>query len=179
VNVYTHHQGLQYFNTKQKLNSRQALWYLRMSEFFYAIHYRPGTKMGKADGLSRRSGEEKSGMEMTFFEDRQLLVDEEDVELEAEDIDLQGIDISGWEKKDWLWVVPEVHKLDVLRQHYDSQVAGHWGRHRMQELVSRNFIWEGWQEDVAKYVAGRIRCQKAKADRHSRQTKLVPMPTGE
>jgi len=49
----------------------------------------------------------------------------------------------------------------------------------MQELVSRNFIWEGWQEDVAKYMAGCIRCQKAKADRHSRQTKLVPMPTGE
>ena len=81
--------------------------------------------MGKADGLSRRSGEEKSGMKMTFFEDRQLLVDEEDVELEAEDINLQGIDISGWEKKDGLWVVLGVHKLDVLRQHHDSQVAGH------------------------------------------------------
>jgi len=31
VNVYTDHQGLQYFNTKEKLNSRQATWYLRMS----------------------------------------------------------------------------------------------------------------------------------------------------
>jgi len=28
-------------------------------------------------------------------------------------------------------------------------------------------------------VAGCIRCQKAKTDRHSRQMKLVPMPTGE
>jgi len=99
--------------------------------------------MGKADSLSRRSGEEKSGMEIMFCEDEQLLVDEEDMELEAEDIDLQGINISGWEKKDGLGVVPEVHKLDVLRQHHDSQVAGHWGRHRTQELVSRNFIWEG------------------------------------
>jgi len=114
VNVYTDHQGLQYFNTKQKLNSRQALWHLRVSEFFYTIHYRPGTKMGKTDGLSRHSGEKQSDMEMTFSEDGQLLVDEEDVKLEAEDIDLQGIDISGWEKKDRLWVVPEVHKLDVL-----------------------------------------------------------------
>jgi len=59
-----------------------------MSEFFYTIHYRPGTKIDKADGLSRCSGEEKSGMEIRFFEDRQLLVDEEDVELEAEDINL-------------------------------------------------------------------------------------------
>jgi len=38
VNVYTDHQGLQYFNTKQKLNSCQVSWYLRMSEFFYTIH---------------------------------------------------------------------------------------------------------------------------------------------
>ena len=53
VNVYTDHQGLQYFNTKQKLNSRQALWYLRMSEFIYHIHYRPGFKMDKPDGLCR------------------------------------------------------------------------------------------------------------------------------
>jgi len=58
-------------------------------------------------------------------------------------------------------------------------VASHWGRHRTQELVSRNFGCDKWQEDVANYVVGCIRCQKAKADRHSRQTKLVPMPTGE
>jgi len=135
--------------------------------------------MGKADSLSRHSGEEKSDMKMTFFKDGQLLVDEEDEELEAEDIDLQSIDISGWEKKYGLWVVLEIHKLDVLREHHDLQVAGHYGRHRTQELVSQNFIYKGWQEDVAKYVARCIKCQKAKADRHSRQTKLVSMPTGE
>jgi len=56
VNVYTDHQGLQYFNAKPKLNSRQASWYLKMSEFIYHIYYRPGSKMGKADGLSRCSG---------------------------------------------------------------------------------------------------------------------------
>ena len=69
--------------------------------------------------------------------------------------------------------------MEVLRQHHESQVAGHWETHRTQELVSRNFVWDKWQEDVAKYVGGCIRCQKAKADRHSRQSKLVPMPTGE
>jgi len=150
-----------------------------MSEFFYTIHYKPGSKMGKADGLSRRSGEEKSGIQARFFDEGQLLVDGEDEEPDAEDVELPGIDVSTWEKKDGLWVVPPEFRTDVLRQHHDSKVAGHWGRHRTQELVSRNFIWDGWQEDVARYVAGCIRCQKAKADRHSRQTKLVPMPTGE
>jgi len=32
---------------------------------------------------------------------------------------------------------------------------------------------------VAKYVGGCIRCQKAKADKHRRETKLVPMPIAE
>ena len=67
----------------------------------------------------------------------------------------------------------------MLRQHNDSQVAGHWGRHRTQELVSRIFICHRWSEDVANYVAGCIKCHQSKADRHSRQTKLIPMPTGE
>ena len=128
VNVYTDHQGLQYFNTKQKLNSRQASWYLRMSEFQYQIHYRPGSRMGKPDGLSRRSGKEISGMEDQFFEDAQLLdLEGDDVgeKEHAEDVKLEGIDVAKWEKKNSLWVVPAEHKLAVLRQHPDSQAAGH------------------------------------------------------
>ena len=73
MNVYPDHESLQYFKTKKKLNARQGSWYLQMSEFRYNIHYRPGTKMGKPDGLSRRSGEEKSGMDAKFFEEGQLL----------------------------------------------------------------------------------------------------------
>ena len=64
-------------------------------------------------------------------------------------------------------------------QHYHWQVAGYWQRHRIWQLVSRNFVWDKWQEDVAKYVGGCIKCQKGKANRHSRQTKLVPIPTRE
>ena len=32
---------------------------------------------------------------------------------------------------------------------------------------------------MARYVAGYIKCQKCKAERHRRETTLVPMPTGE
>ena len=69
--------------------------------------------------------------------------------------------------------------MEVLQQHHDSQVAEHWGKHRTQELVSWKFIYDKWSEDVARYVAGCMKCQKSKADRHSRQMKLVPMPTWE
>ena len=98
--------------------------------------------MGKPDGLSRRSGEEKSGIDAHCFDEGQLLdLENDDVakEEDAEDVELQGIDVATWEKKNALWVVPQEHGIEVLRQHHDGQVAGHWGRHRTQELVSRNF----------------------------------------
>ena len=84
--------------------------------------------MGKPDGLSRRSGEEKSGMDAHFLNEGQLLdlenndVGEED---DAEDVELEGIDVATWEKKNGLWVVPQEHRLEVLHQHHDSQVVGY------------------------------------------------------
>ena len=38
----------------QKLNCRQAQWALYLSRFDFTLKHVPGTKMGKADGLSRR-----------------------------------------------------------------------------------------------------------------------------
>jgi len=40
-------------------------------------------------------------------------------------------------------------------------------------------MWDKWQEDVVKYVAGYAKCQKAKAEKYSRQIILVPMPIEE
>ena len=89
-------------------------------------------------------------------------------------------DISSWEcNKEGLLIPPnEASKIEVLRASHDSGIAGHWGRHRTQELVSRNFWCHKWQEDIITYVAGCKRCQLAKADRHSKAKKLLPMPTG-
>ena len=117
--------------------------------------------MGKPDGLSRRSGEEKSGMHRDFFDEEQLLDLENDdtgEEEDAEDVELEVIDVATWEKKNGLWVVLQEHRLEVLRQHHDSQMAGHWARYRTQEPVSQNFIWDKWLEDVARSVVGCMKC---------------------
>ena len=88
-----------------------------MSEFISYIHYRAGFKMGQPDGLSRRSGEEKSGIDTNFFDEGQLLDLENDnvgKEENAEDMELEGIDVARWEKKNGLRVVPQQHRLEVL-----------------------------------------------------------------
>ena len=45
--------------TSQNLNCRQARWALYLSRFDFVLKYVPGTKMGKTNGLSRRSDWEK------------------------------------------------------------------------------------------------------------------------
>ena len=84
-------------------------------------------------------------------------------EEDAEDIELEGINVAIWEKHNGLWIVPLEHRLEVLRQHHDCLVAGHWARHQNQELVSWNFMWDKWSDDVARYMAGYVKCKKSKA----------------
>jgi len=53
--IWTDHKNLEYFMKAQKLNWRQARWALYLSQFDFNLKHVAGTKMGKADGLSRRS----------------------------------------------------------------------------------------------------------------------------
>jgi len=57
--IWIDHKNLEYFMTSQNLNHRQARWALYLSRFDFILKYVPGTKMEKADGLSRRSNWEK------------------------------------------------------------------------------------------------------------------------
>ena len=53
--------------------------------------------MGKPNGLSRRSGEEKCRMDTHFFDEGQLMDLENDnvgEEEDAEDVELEGIDVT-------------------------------------------------------------------------------------
>jgi len=52
--IWTDHKNLEYFMKAQKLNRRQARWALYLSRFDFMLKHVPGSKMGKADSLSRR-----------------------------------------------------------------------------------------------------------------------------
>ena len=52
--VWIDHKNLEYFMSNQKLNCRQARWALYLSRFDFVLKHISGSKMGKADGLSRR-----------------------------------------------------------------------------------------------------------------------------
>ena len=51
--IWIDHKNLEYFMKAQKLNWRQARWALYLSRFDFTLKHVPGTKIGKADELSR------------------------------------------------------------------------------------------------------------------------------
>jgi len=52
--IWTDHKNLGYFMKAQKLNRRQARWALYLLRFDFMLKHIPGSRMGKADSLSRR-----------------------------------------------------------------------------------------------------------------------------
>ena len=52
--IWIDHKNLEYIIKVQKLNRRQARWALYLSQFDFTLKHVAGSKMGKADGLSRR-----------------------------------------------------------------------------------------------------------------------------
>lgn len=81
--------------------------------------------------------EEEGGLEEPGNEgiEQQLVLMPEEPRIEA---DLEGIEVADWPKQDGLFIIPPETRLEVLRQCHDSKVAGHLGKARTQELVSRN-----------------------------------------
>lgn len=52
--VITDHKNLEYIKSAKRLNPRQARWALFFTRFNFTVTYRPGSKNGKADALSRQ-----------------------------------------------------------------------------------------------------------------------------
>jgi len=91
--VWTDHKNLEYFMSNQKLNRRQAHWALYLSRFDFVLKHISGSKMRKADGLSKRPDWEV-GIEKDNEE--QLLVKKEWLEakrIRVTEVIIEGVDL--------------------------------------------------------------------------------------
>ena len=91
--IWTDHKNLEYFIKAQKLNQRQVRWALYLSRFNFMLKHVLGSKMGKADSLSKRLdqeiGMEKDNENETLVKPEQLEVRRtEAVEIIVDRIDL-------------------------------------------------------------------------------------------
>jgi len=115
--IWTDHKNLEYFMKAQKLNRRQAKWALYLSQFDFTLKHVAGSKMGKADGLSKRTdwkvGVEKDNENQTLIKDNWIRSIYE-VVVEGPEVDLlEKIKKAKSKDEDIIKVVEEMKKAEV------------------------------------------------------------------
>ena len=53
-------------------------------------------------------------------------------------------------------------RVEIIRLHHDTPIAGHGGQWKMVELVTRNYWWPGVTKEVKRYMEGCDQYQKMK-----------------
>jgi len=127
--IWTDHKNLEYFMKVQKLNRRQACWALYLSRFDFTLKHVPGTRMGKADGLSRRP-DWKVGVDRD--NENQIVIKEnwvhslQEVVLEEPEVDmLEKIKKARSRNEDVVRIVEEMKKAKVKElQGNEWQIEG-------------------------------------------------------
>jgi hypothetical protein len=71
--------------------------------------------------------------------------------------------------------VPKGFRNKVLEKQHDSRIAGHFGRERTMELITRNFYWPNLEDEVREYCNKCDSCQRAKSPRHAKHGLLHPL----
>ena len=127
--IWTDHKNLEYFMKAQKLNRRQARWALYLSQFDFTLKHVPGTKMGKADGLSRRLdwkvGIERDNENQVFIKDNWIHRMQE-VVVEGLEVDIvEKIKKARSKDEDVVRVAEEMKKAGVKElQENEWQIEG-------------------------------------------------------
>jgi len=69
-------------------------------------------------------------------------------------------------------------RVEIIWLHHDVPVAGHGGRWKTVELVTRNYWWPGVTRDIGKYVEGYDLCQRIKnrTEKPAGKLKLSEVP---
>jgi transposase InsO family protein len=73
---------------------------------------------------------------------------------------------------------PEI-QLRLIKDHHDTPLAGHPGRSKTFELLSRHYYWKTMRKQVDRYVRNCAECQKSRTGRHTSFGVLRPLPVPE
>ena len=159
----------------QKLDRRQACYVLYLLRSNFTLKYVPGTKIGKADRLSRRPdwkvGIEKDNKNQILIKEQQICsltkvviegpkIDILEKVLRGEEWQIEG-DLGLKEEKVY---VPKDKKLriEIIWLHHNILVVGHKERWKITELVIRNYWQSGVTRDMGRYVNKYGMCQRMK-----------------
>ena len=191
--AYTDNTPLKYLQTQPRLNPRQARWMLVLQEFDLHVDYVAGKANVVADALSRRPDHLDLAGIVTACQSSAWL--DEIVSAYEKDPEALGIirAIHRNDVRDYCFVnqyivrerngytqlyIPDVGSLrqDLLHEHHDSILAGHFGVDKTVKLLSRHYYWPTLMRDVKHYVKTCPACAVGKSSTLKPAGLLQPLP---
>ena len=75
--------------------------------------------------------------------------------------------------------IPEAIRTELISQHHNDPLVGHFGIDKTRELVARKYYWPSLRKNVKSYVRGCDVCPALKAVRYKPYSDLqfLPIPT--
>ncbi|KAK3539896.1 hypothetical protein QTP70_015801 [Hemibagrus guttatus] len=174
--VLTDHRNLEYLQGAKRLNPRQARWALFFTRFVFTVTYRPGSKNGKADALSRQfeSANDPSKPEPILLATALLAPVRWDFMEEIRRAHADEPPPASCPPDRTF--VPQLFRQQVMQWVHEAPSSGHPGIHRSTQLTRRRFWWPSLGSDVEEYVLACPTCAQSRTSRHLPEGLLEPLP---
>ncbi|KAK3518382.1 hypothetical protein QTP86_003579, partial [Hemibagrus guttatus] len=160
--VLTDHRNLVYLRGAKRLNPQQARWALFFTRFRFMVTYRPGSKNGKADALSRKfDSADEPVLTEPILPPTAILAPvrwnlvEEIQRTQAEEPPPAGCPPSKV-------FMPPQFRTQVMRWVHEAPSSGHPGVRRSTQLVRRRFWWPSLALEVERYVQACPSCTQVR-----------------
>ncbi|KAK3510624.1 hypothetical protein QTP70_011878 [Hemibagrus guttatus] len=174
--VLTDHRNLEYLRGTKRLNPQQARWALFFTRFRFTVTYRPGSKNGKADALSRgfETTSESTRVEPILPVTAILVPVWWNLMKEIQRSHANEPPPAGFPPKR-IFMPPQFH-LQVMQWIHEAPSSGHPVIQRSTQLVRRQFWWPSLTSDVEEHVRACSTCVQTCTSRQLPEGLLEPLP---
>ncbi|KAF8755364.1 hypothetical protein RHS01_05226 [Rhizoctonia solani] len=189
ITVFTDHRNLEYWKESRTFNRRHARWHLLLAGYNFHIVYRPRKQSGKPDALSRRPDHadippaDQTMLPDPVFANVALVTPEKELQRQIEaslDQDESLEEILQFLQNKSKAPLPSNARSRITKWRpvcYSTKgkfpLAGHPGRQRTLELVSRNYYWPGIRADTYWHVDSCETCQRIRKPKYA---SIPPQP---
>ena len=174
--VWTDHKNLEYIRTAKRLNSRQARWCLLFSRFNFTLSFRPGSKNGKPDALSRIFPASSCPEEPRNILPGHRIVGAVQWDIESLVRSAHPDNAAPSQCPVNRLFVPVPLRSQVLQWGHSSRLSCHPGARRTQ-AIRRRFWWPTIGGDVRAFVSACSVCAQSNSTQPpSGQLQPLPIP---
>ncbi|KAK3557959.1 hypothetical protein QTP86_004642 [Hemibagrus guttatus] len=174
--VLTDHRNLEYLRGAKCLNPRQARWALFFTRFQFTVSYRPGSKNGKADALSRQSEGAGDPRQPDLILPATALLAPVRWDLMGDIRRAHAEEPPPADCPPRRLFVPPQFQPQVMRWVHEAPSSGHPGTRRFAQLVSHRFWWLFLGSDVEDFIQQCATCAQARTSRQRPEGLLDSLP---